>query len=56
MPHREGGLLQRVRERGKLRNADYLEAGIHIQADVPADLAAERAASAKTLEVSSDRR
>jgi GTP-binding protein HflX len=56
VPHREGGLLQRVRERGKLRNADYGEVGIHIQADVPADLAAELAASAKTLEVSSDRR
>jgi GTP-binding protein HflX len=47
VPHREGGLLQRVRERGKLRNAEYGEAGIHIQADVPADLAAELAASAK---------
>jgi hypothetical protein len=41
VPHREGGLLQRVRERGKLRSADYGEAGIHIEADVPADLAAE---------------
>ena len=41
VPHREGGLLQRVRERGKLRSADYGEAGIHIKADVPADLAAE---------------
>jgi GTP-binding protein HflX len=47
VPHREGGLLQRVRERGKLRSADYEEAGIHIKADVPADLAAELAASAK---------
>jgi GTP-binding protein HflX len=47
VPHREGGLLQRVRERGKLRSADYGEAGIHIKADVPADLAAELAASAK---------
>ena len=35
VPHREGGLLQRVRERGKLRSADYGESGIHIQADVP---------------------
>ena len=47
VPHREGGLLQRVRERGKLRSADYGEAGIHIEADVPADLAAELTASAK---------
>jgi GTP-binding protein HflX len=47
VPHREGGLLQRVRERGKLRSADYEEAGIHIKADVPPDLAAELAASAK---------
>ena len=47
VPHREGGLLQRVRERGRLRSVDYGEAGIHIKADVPADLAAELAASAK---------
>jgi GTP-binding protein HflX len=47
VPHREGGLLQRVRERGKLRSAEYGEAGIHIEADVPADLAAELTASAK---------
>jgi GTP-binding protein HflX len=47
VPHREGGLLQRVRERGKLRNAEYGEAGIHIQAEVPADLAAELTASAR---------
>jgi GTP-binding protein HflX len=47
VPHREGGLLQRVRERGALRKAEYGEAGIHIEADVPADLAAELTASAK---------
>lgn len=41
VPYREGGLLQRVRERGTLRNAEYGEAGIHIEAEVPADLAAE---------------
>jgi GTP-binding protein HflX len=51
VPHREGGLLQRVRERGKLRSADYEEAGIHIKADVPADLAAELTASAKAARV-----
>jgi GTP-binding protein HflX len=55
VPHREGGLLQRVRERGKLRSADYGEAGIHIEADVPADLAAELT-SRQTRVVSSDRR
>ncbi len=49
VPHREGGLLQRVRERGKLRSADYGEAGIHIEADVPPDLAAELAASARSV-------
>jgi GTP-binding protein HflX len=49
VPHREGGLLQRVRERGKLRSADYGEAGIHIEADVPADLAAELTATAKAV-------
>jgi GTP-binding protein HflX len=54
VPHREGGLLQRVRERGKLRSADYGEAGIHIEADVPADLAAEL--TSRRTEVSSDRR
>jgi GTPase len=54
VPHREGGLLQRVRERGKLRNAEYGEAGIHIEADVPADLAAEL--TSRRTQVSSDRR
>jgi GTP-binding protein HflX len=54
VPHREGGLLQRVRERGKLRSADYGEAGIHIEADVPADLAAEL--TSRQTQVSSDRR
>jgi GTP-binding protein HflX len=55
VPHREGGLLQRVRERGKLRNAEYGEAGIRIEADVPADLAAELT-SRRAQEISSDRR
>jgi GTP-binding protein HflX len=54
VPHREGGLLQRVRERGKLRSADYGEAGIHIEADVPADLAAEL--TSRQIQVSFDRR
>jgi len=48
VPYREGGLVQRVRERGSLRNAEYGEAGIRIEADVPPDLAAELSASART--------
>ena len=55
VPYREGGLVQRVRERGTLRNAEYGEGGIHIQADVPPDLAAELT-SRRSREVSSDRR
>ena len=55
VPYNEGGLVQRVRERGSLRNAEYSEAGIRIEADVPADLAAELR-SRRTREVSSDRR
>jgi GTP-binding protein HflX len=47
VPYKEGSLVQRVRERGALRSADYGEAGIHIQGEVPPDLAAELAASAK---------
>ena len=47
VPYNEGGLLQRVRERGSLRNTEYSEAGIRIEADVPADLAAELTASAR---------
>src|SRR5712692_1547423 len=38
LPYRDGGLVQRVRERGSLRNAEYGELGIHIQAEVPPDL------------------
>jgi GTPase len=41
VPYKEGGLVQRVRERGSLRSAEYGEAGIRIEADVPSDLAAE---------------
>jgi GTPase len=37
----DGALVQRVRERGTLRNAEYSEAGIRIEAEVPPDLAAE---------------
>ena len=44
LPYRDGGLVQRVRERGSLRNAEYGELGIHIQAEVPPDLAAELSA------------
>ncbi len=41
VPHREGALVQRVRERGSLRRADYVEHGIEIEADVPSELASE---------------
>ena len=41
LPHREGALVQRIRERGALRRADYGERGIEIEADVPPDLASE---------------
>lgn len=39
----DGALVQRVRERGALRSTGYGERGIEIDADVPADLAAELA-------------
>ena len=41
VPYNEGALVQRVRERGALRATEYREAGIEIEADVPADLATE---------------
>jgi len=41
LPFSAGALVQRVRERGALRAADYSERGIEIDADVPADLAKE---------------
>src|SRR5437762_7334635 len=41
VPYAAGALVQRVRERGSLRNTAYSEAGIEIEADVPPDLASE---------------
>jgi GTP-binding protein HflX len=41
LPYSDGALVQRVRERGALRAADYSERGIEIVADVPPDLAQE---------------
>ena len=41
VPYSAGALVQRVRERGALRNTAYSEAGIEIDADVPPDLANE---------------
>jgi GTP-binding protein HflX len=41
LPFSDSALVQRVRERGALRAADYSERGIEIDADVPADLAKE---------------
>ena len=41
IPHSAGAVLQRIRERGSLRRADYREEGIDIEAEVPLALAAE---------------
>ena len=42
LPYDRGGaMIQRIRERGALKREDYSEGGIAIEADVPADLAAE---------------
>jgi hypothetical protein len=42
LPYDRGGaMIQRIRERGALTREDYAEGGIAIEADVPADLAAE---------------
>jgi len=42
LPYDRGGaMIQRIRERGALTREDYTEDGIAIEADVPADLAAE---------------
>jgi GTP-binding protein HflX len=41
LPYNAGALVQRIRSRGSLRRADYGEAGIRIEADVPPGLAAE---------------
>jgi GTP-binding protein HflX len=41
LPYQAGGLVQRIRTRGSLKRADYQEGGIHIEADVPPELAAE---------------
>ncbi|MGH2500754.1 MAG: GTPase HflX, partial [Candidatus Limnocylindria bacterium] len=46
LPHAAGAFLQRIRERGALRRAEYVERGIEIEADVPAALAAELEATA----------
>ena len=43
VPYTAGALVQRVRERGSLRNTAYSEAGIEIDADVPSALANELA-------------
>jgi hypothetical protein len=42
LPYERGGaMLQRIRERGALKREEYSERGIDVEADVPADLAAE---------------
>jgi GTP-binding protein HflX len=47
LPYDRGGaMLQRIRERGALSREEYSERGIDVEADVPADLAAELRAMA----------
>ena len=47
LPYDRGGaMIQRIRERGVLNREEYSEGGIAIEADVPADLAAELNAAA----------
>jgi GTP-binding protein HflX len=42
LPYERGGaMIQRIRERGALKREEYSERGIDVEADVPADLAAE---------------
>ena len=41
LPYSAGGLVQRIREHGALKRADYGEAGIDVEADVPPAFAAE---------------
>jgi GTP-binding protein HflX len=45
LPHSAGGLLQRIRERGSLRSAEYVEGGIDVDAEVPPSMVAELEAS-----------
>jgi len=48
LPYDRGGaMLQRIRERGALKAERYSEGGIDVEADVPADLAAELRALAR---------
>ena len=47
LPYDRGGaMIQRIRERGALRREEYSERGIDVEAEVPADLAAELRAMA----------
>jgi len=49
LPYDRGGaMIQRIRERGALRREEYSERGIDVEADVPADLAAELRDLART--------
>jgi GTP-binding protein HflX len=41
LPYSAGGVIQRIRERGALHRADYGEAGIDVEAEVPPAFAAE---------------
>jgi GTP-binding protein HflX len=41
LPYSAGALLQRIREHGSLRSAEYGESGIEVEAEVPPAFAAE---------------
>lgn len=41
LPHSAGALLQRIRQHGSLRHAEYREEGIDVEAEVPPGFAAE---------------
>ena len=41
LPYSAGGMIQRIREHGNLRRADYGEGGIDVEAEVPPAFAAE---------------
>lgn len=41
LPYSAGGLIQRIREHGALHRAEYGEAGIDVEAEVPPAFAAE---------------
>jgi GTP-binding protein HflX len=49
LPYSAAALLQRIREHGALRRAEYNESGIDVEADVPPEVAAEVERVGETL-------